>query len=154
MTSLTLVRRIGARPAIVFAALSTAEGVAAWWGPDDLPVISADMDARVGGVYRVRFRTLDGVEHEARGEVLEAAPPRRLAMTWTFTAGGEPEEVGRVSRLEFEVRAIDGGSELTFTHSQLRNEASRASHGRGWTGAFDKLIAQLGDLPKPETQHR
>ena len=41
MTSLTLVRRIAARPSIVFDALATAEGVAAWWGPDDLPVILA-----------------------------------------------------------------------------------------------------------------
>ncbi len=31
VTSLRLVRRIAARPAIVFEALSTAEGIAAWW---------------------------------------------------------------------------------------------------------------------------
>jgi uncharacterized protein YndB with AHSA1/START domain len=48
MKSLTLVRRIAARPAIVFEALTTADGVAAWWGPDDLPVVRAEMDARVG----------------------------------------------------------------------------------------------------------
>jgi uncharacterized protein YndB with AHSA1/START domain len=150
MTSLTLVRRIAARPSIVFEALSTAEGVAAWWGPDDLPVISAWIDARVGGLYRVRFRTLDGVEHEASGEVLEAAPPHRLAMTWTFTAGGEPEEAGRISRLEFQVRPIDGGSEVTLTHSRLRNPASSASHANGWAGALEKLVGRLGPFPNPE----
>ena len=32
MTSLTLVRRIAARPSIVFDALTTAEGIASWWG--------------------------------------------------------------------------------------------------------------------------
>jgi uncharacterized protein YndB with AHSA1/START domain len=153
MTSLTLVRRIAARPSIVFEALSTAEGVAAWWGPDDLPVIAAQIDARVGGRYRVRFRTLDGIEHEASGDVLEVSPPHRLAMTWTFTAGGEPEEAGRVSRLEFEVRPIDGGSELTFTHSRLNNALSRASHERGWIGALHKLVARLGPIPDQETRH-
>lgn len=153
MTSLTLVRRIAARPSIVFETLSTADGVAAWWGPDSLPVILAQLDARVGGRYRVRFRTLDGAEHEASGEILELAPPHRLAMTWTYTTGGEPEEDGRVSHIEFEVRAIDGGSELTFTHSRLRNAASQASHQRGWTGALDKLVARLGPLPIQKERH-
>jgi uncharacterized protein YndB with AHSA1/START domain len=60
MTSITLVRRIAARPSIVFDALTTAEGVAAWWGPDDLPALAAEVDARVGGAFRIRFPTLDG----------------------------------------------------------------------------------------------
>ena len=38
MTSVCLVRRIAARPAIVFEALVTAEGIRSWWGPDDRPV--------------------------------------------------------------------------------------------------------------------
>ena len=38
MTSITLVRQIAARPAIVFEALTTPEGIASWWGPDDLPI--------------------------------------------------------------------------------------------------------------------
>lgn len=145
-TSLTLVRRIAARPSIVFDALATAEGVAGWWGPDALPVLLAELDPRVGGAYRVRFQTSDGGRHEAVGEVLEFDPPRRIVMTWGYAQGGEPEEAGRTSRIEFDVRAIDGGSELTFTQTDLRNETSRASHERGWIGAFDKLVARLGAL--------
>ena len=49
MTGFTLVRQIKARPAIVFEALTTADGIAAWWGPDALPVVSAQsLLARVG----------------------------------------------------------------------------------------------------------
>ena len=44
MTSLTLVRRIKARPSIVFDALTTAEGIANWWGPDGGPVLVAETD--------------------------------------------------------------------------------------------------------------
>ena len=44
MTSLTLVRRIKARPSIVFDALTTAEGIACWWGPDGGPVFVAETD--------------------------------------------------------------------------------------------------------------
>ena len=147
MTSLTLVRRIAARPSIVFEALATAEGIAGWWGPDELPVILAEVDARVGGAYRVRFRTLDGQEHESVGEFLEVTPPHRLVMTWGYAFGGEPEEAGLTSRIEIDIRPIDGGAELTFTHAQLKNEASVSSHRYGWTGAFDKLVRLLGELP-------
>jgi uncharacterized protein YndB with AHSA1/START domain len=144
MTSLTLVRRIAARPSIVFEALTTAEGVCAWWGPDDLPVIRAEIDAQVGGAYRVRFQTLDGLEHEAFGEYLEIDPPRRLVMSWRYAFGGAPEELGRTSRIEIDVMPFEGGSELTFTHTDLRNAASQASHERGWTGSLAKLVRNLG----------
>jgi uncharacterized protein YndB with AHSA1/START domain len=36
MTSLTLVRRIKARPQVIFDAVTTAKGIAHWWGPDAL----------------------------------------------------------------------------------------------------------------------
>ena len=39
MTSLTIVRKIAARPSIVFDALTTPEGIAVWWGSDAGPVL-------------------------------------------------------------------------------------------------------------------
>jgi uncharacterized protein YndB with AHSA1/START domain len=136
MNSLTLVRRIAARPSIVFDALTTPEGIAGWWGPDAGPVLIAETDVRVGGRYRVRFRTLDGSEHESFGEYLEVAPPTRLAMTWRWLGGVEdPAE----SRLEIDLRAIESGTELTLTHSRLASEETRLSHMQGWAGALDKL---------------
>ena len=85
MTALTLVRRIKARPSIVFDALTTAEGIASWWGPDGGPVLVAETDPQVGGRFRVRFRMLDGSEHESSGEYLEVVKPQRLAMSWRWT---------------------------------------------------------------------
>ena len=152
MTSLTLVRRIGARPAIVFEALTTPEGVTAWWGPDDLPAIRAEVDARIGGAFRVRFRTLDGLEHEAFGEYLEVVRPTRLVMSWCWVHGGEPGELGRTSRIEIELKPVDGGSELTFTHADLRNAASKAGHERGWIGSLAKLVRLFADTPSGADQ--
>ena len=144
MTSLTLVRRIAARPAIVFDALVTPAGIAAWWGPDDGPVLLAETDIRVGGVFRVRFRMLDGTEHESTGQYLELDKPTRLVMSWRWTDGGDPEETGEESRVEIDLRPIDTGTELTFTHSRLQSEGSRDSHAWGWTGALGKLERHLG----------
>ena len=149
MSSLTLVRRIAARPSIVFEAMTTSEGLAAWFGPDDLPVIRAEMDARVGGAYRVRFRTLDGGDHEACGEFLELVPPRRIVMSWRWALGGAAEERGRTSRVEVELRPIEGGTEVTFTHAALWDEASAQSHTWGWTGALNKLVRNLEKAGEP-----
>ena len=135
MTSLTIVRRIKARPSIVFDALTTPEGIACWWGPDDGPVLLAETDLRVGGRYRVRFRMLDGSEHESSGEYLEVVWPNRLAMSWCWTGGEDPGQ----SLVEIDLRAIAEGTELTFTHSRLHDEETRRSHEAGWNGALDKL---------------
>lgn len=140
MTSLTLVRRIHARPAIVFDAVTTAEGIAHWWGPDEGPVLLSEADPRVGGRYRLRFRMRDGTEHESSGEFLEIVRPERVVMSWRWTGGVEdPGE----SRVEIRLRAISEGTELTFTHAQLHDEATRRTHEGGWIGSLDKLEAHI-----------
>src|SRR3954451_9268902 len=103
MTSLTLVRRIAARPSIVFDALTKPEGIAGWWGPDDGPVLLAETDLCVGGRFRDRFRMLDASQHESSGQYLEIDKPVRLVMTWRWTQGGEPAEAGEESRIEIDL---------------------------------------------------
>lgn len=139
MTSLTLVRRIAARPSIVFDALTTPEGIKCWWGPDGGPVLAAETDARVGGRFRVRFRTLEGSEHESSGEYIEVRKPERLVMTWRWLGKEDPGE----SRVEIVLRPIADGTEITFTHSGLADEESRRGHERGWSGALEKLVRRF-----------
>jgi len=140
MTSLTLVRRIKARPSIVFAALIEPGAVAQWWGPDAGPVLIAEIDPRVGGRFKVRFRMLNDSEHESTGTFLEVAPPHRLRMTWRWTGG---EEDPGESELSFALREIPEGTELTLTHALLHDDASSLSHEEGWTGSLEKLVALL-----------
>ncbi len=150
MTSISFVRRIKARPSVVYAALISPEGIAHWWGPDEGPVLVAESDARVGGRFRVRFRKLDGTEHESSGEFLELIDSRRVVLSWEWAYGGEPDERGQVSRVVFELRPIDVGTELTFTHARLATPQSGESHRWGWGGAFDKLDAYLsGEVQTP-----
>ncbi len=138
MTQATLVRRIAARPDIVFEALVTADGICAWWGCGDAPAVSAVSDPRVGGRFEVRFAT-DGWEHVCTGEFLEIARPEYLVMSWRWIVGGEPDERDRVSRVEFRLRPIDIGTELTLVHSELCNDVSARSHESGWAGSLAKL---------------
>lgn len=140
MTSLTLVRCIRARPSIVFEAVTTAEGIAQWWGPDAGPVLIAEADPRKGGRYRVRFRTLDGTEHECSGEYLDVVWPERVVMSWRWKGGQEdPNE----SRVEIVLRPVPEGTEITFTHSLLHDDEARRTHEEGWRGSLDKLEARF-----------
>jgi uncharacterized protein YndB with AHSA1/START domain len=146
MTSVSLVRRIAARPAIVFEALVTAEGIRSWWGPDDSPAISAEVDPRVGGRFRVRFRTADGLEHECVGEFLEIERPKRVVMSWRWSRNGRIDEHDKVSRVEMRLHAIETGTELTLVHSRLSNEDSARAHEGGWDGALQKLVRRFSTI--------
>lgn len=130
MTSLTIIRVIEAPPAAVFATFVEPDKIALWWGPDD-----AEVDARSGGRFHVRFRTLDGSEHGCFGNFEVFEPPHRLAMSWSWEHDDAP-----ASRVQATFRPVGAGhTELTFVHARLQDEAARDSHEHGWNGALDKL---------------
>jgi uncharacterized protein YndB with AHSA1/START domain len=88
----------------------------------------------------VRFRMLDGSEHESSGEFLEIVRPEHVVMSWHWKGGQEdPGE----SRVEIRLRAIAEGTELTFTHARLHDEETRRSHEEGWVGSLGKLQAHF-----------
>jgi len=145
MTSMPIVRKIAARPSIVCDALTAPEGIACWWEPDAGPVLHAASSARVGGCFRVRFRTLDSGEHQGSGEYLGVVVPRRLPMTWLCA---DAEDSGE-SHVGIDLRPVAEGTELTFTHSLLHDDETRGSREAGWNVALDELerhfIASKGD---------
>jgi uncharacterized protein YndB with AHSA1/START domain len=63
MPSLTLVRRIKASPAKVFAALTQPELMVRWWGPDAGPTLSAEADVQPGGRFNIVFQLTNGDVH-------------------------------------------------------------------------------------------
>lgn len=135
MTSLTIVRVIEAPPAAVFAAFVEPDKIALWWGPDDGPVTHAQVEARPGGRFHVRFRMLDGSEHGCFGNFEVFEPPHRLAMSWSWE-----DEDAPASRVQATFRPVGTEhTELTFVHAKLQDDATRDSHEQGWNGALDKL---------------
>ena len=141
MTSLSLVRLIRARPQIVFDAVTTAEGIVNWWGPDAGPVLLSEADPRVGGRYRVRFlRLLDNTQYECSGEFLKIVRPELVLISWHWKDGlPEPGE----SRVQFTLKAVAEGTELTLVHSSLQSEEGSRNHKQGWAGSLDKLQAHF-----------
>lgn len=137
LPSVTIVRRIKASPAKVWAAITQPDQMIQWWGPDAGPTLRADVDVRPGGRFSVLFRLLNGEEHNPTGTYRDVIPERKLSFTWDLP--GERE-----SLVTFLLKPIDGGTELTLLHEHLPDEAARQSHEQGWSGLLDKLPLFLG----------
>ena len=139
LPSVTLVRRIKAPPAKVWAAITQPQLMMQWWGPDAGPTLSVTADVRPGGRFSLVFRLLSGEEHNPTGVYREVIPERKLVFTWDLPGAAEP-----VSLVTFRLEPFDGGTELTLTHERLPDEETRASHEHGWNGLLDKLPVFLG----------
>jgi uncharacterized protein YndB with AHSA1/START domain len=141
LPSVTIVRRIKAPPAKVWAAITQPKLMIQWWGPDAGPTLRADADVRPGGCFNIIFRLQNGDEHNPTGVYREVVPEKKLVFTWEWPGSRERE-----SLVTFLLKPSDGGTELTLIHEHLPDEEARISHALGWNGLLDKLSAFLGDI--------
>lgn len=139
LPSVTIVRRIKASPARVWAAITEPKLMLQWWGPDAGPTLKAEADVRPGGRFSVVFRLLNGEEYNPTGVYQEVTPDKKLVFTWEWSGSVERE-----SLVTFLLKPLGGGTELTLIHAQLPDEAARDSHHQGWSGWFDKLDTFFG----------
>lgn len=136
--SLTLKRRLNARPEKVYAAWTNAAQLMRWFGPAETAPdsVSAEMDVRVGGRYRVGFKTVDGEYHQVGGTYREVVPNERLVFSWAWHSTPERE-----SQVTVTLKPDGDGTMLTLHHEKFFDEAARIGHERGWTGTLAKLEA-------------
>lgn len=132
--SLTLQRRLNAAPAKVYRAWTDPEQIVKWMHPGGTHVIHAELDARVGGRFRIIMRGPDGEEHDVSGRYQEVVPDAKIVFTWRWR--GTPERESRVTVL---LRAEGGATLLTLTHEQFFDEAARDEHRGGWSEALDAM---------------
>lgn len=136
--SLTLKRRLKARPEKIWRAWTDPAQVVAWWGPGNCEYLAAEIDLRVGGRFRIAFRTdADGKPdetHEVGGTYREVVTNEKLVFSWNWVTTPE-----RVSQVTVTLKADGDVTILTLHHEQLFDEATKVGHMRGWTGSLDKL---------------
>ena len=136
--SLTIKRKLNAPPAKVYAAWTDPQKITCWWGPEGAQTLRAETDARVGGRFRVVFRTSGGEEHDVSGVYREVLPDAKLVFTWAWRTMPERE-----SLVTLTFKRDGDGTLLTLLHEQFFDETARDNHRTGWTGALDKLEAYL-----------
>lgn len=141
-TSLSLTRLVPARRDDVFAAWVDPELLRRWWTPPGTEMKSLELDARVGGKYRIGFLHSDGEEMNVGGTFVEVVRPSRLAYTWAWE---EDDGSGHESLVTIEFAERGEETEVTLTHERLASEQSRDNHGKGWTGILDNLVGIFAD---------
>ncbi len=132
--SLTIKRRIKAPAAKIFAAWTQPQALAQWFGPEQISTSRAEIDAHVGGRFRIVMNDADGERHEVSGVYREVVPNEKLVFTWAWVTMPERESLVTV-----QLKPDGDATMLTLTHEQLFDAATRDSHRHGWTGALDKL---------------
>ncbi|HTK53955.1 MAG TPA: SRPBCC domain-containing protein [Gemmatimonadaceae bacterium] len=139
-------RTINGPARIVFEAFTRAELFKRWWVPKSMgmKLLSCEMDARVGGKYRLAF-DVGGPEPVAFfGTYVEVTPNSRLA--WTNDEGGEG---GSVTTVTFEEK---GGKTLVVLRETYATKEALDAAGTGAADAMvetfdqlDELIVELGE---------
>ena len=142
MTEAFIVQRethIAAPRASVFAFLTDPDKIVQWMGTE------ATTEMHPGGLY-----LLKGVgSATARGAFREVVPVHRLAYSFGWEANDEVPPGS--SLIEIDLIEKDGGTLLRMTHSGLPNEATRASHDKGWGHYLGRLTsAAAGRDPGPD----
>lgn len=138
--SLTLVRRIKAPPAKVYAAWTRPELLVQWWGPHHTRTESAEADVRVGGRFRTVIVENTGERHEVSGVYTDVEPERRLSFSWAWVSTPERE-----SRVTVTFRPVPEGTEVTLVHDRFADADTATRHRRGWTESFERLAAGFED---------
>ncbi len=125
------------QPAKVWAALTTAEGLGAWFGEE------ATIDLRPGWSARMRWSC--GFKVEMRVERVEE--PTVFGFSWPIY--GLPEGDPRRTYVEFTLEQAGAGTRLTVVESgfsQLPEDAHREAfdgNTRGWASELGELADYL-----------
>jgi uncharacterized protein YndB with AHSA1/START domain len=124
-------------PARVWAALTTSDGLSAWFGE------RASIDLRPGGAAHMTFH--NGVAVQMRVERVEE--PTVFGFTWRLP--DLPADDPRRTYVEFTLEAVGAGTRLRVVETgfaQLSDESRRHaydSHADGWASELGDLSAYL-----------
>jgi uncharacterized protein YndB with AHSA1/START domain len=141
---LLITRVFDAPRELVWAAWTDQTHARHWWGPRHHPSTHVEIDARVGGRWRICLTGVaDGRELWHGGVFREVVKNERLVFTFKWDEDGERGEENLVT-ITF---ADEGGkTRMTFRQEPFVSADEREGHGEGWSSAFDRLDDALAVL--------
>ena len=133
---LHLERVLPAPPERVFALSTEPQLLGQWWGPNGFSVPSVEVDARVGGRYRIEMQPPSGDAFFLSGEFREVEPGSRLVYTFRWEP---PDPDDRETVVVLSLRTLGESTALTVDHGDFATEERRALHVQGWSESIDRL---------------
>ena len=130
-------RDIAAEPAAVFAAWTSADGFARWFGGADVEVPAETLDfvAEPGRAWAAQMVLPGGGAIDWAGDIVEVLPSERFV----FTITDQPANPDR-ARVVVELTEIAGGTRQRFTQEAPGfTDEQKAGLIAGWGGFLDEL---------------
>jgi uncharacterized protein YndB with AHSA1/START domain len=116
---------------------TTPEDLVKWaWGSLGKDV-TAEVDLRPGGHYRIETSRPDGSRWSFSGKYLEVVPRKRLVTTVTWHPPMKYESPGEKVTVEF--HPLGRQTTVVFTHEGVPDADARKEHIRGWQNTFDHV---------------
>jgi uncharacterized protein YndB with AHSA1/START domain len=137
---LVVTRTINGPPRIVFEAFTRPELLRRWWVPKSsgMSLLTCEADVRVGGRYRLVFRTGASKPMEFYGKYVEVTPCSRLV--WTNEEG---DDGGAVTTVTFEDL---GGKTLLVMHDRYPSKEALDAVLAGMEDGMPETLEQLDEL--------
>lgn len=136
-------RVLRARPEKIYRAFLDAEALARWLPPNGFTCKVEQLDARVGGSFRMAFRNFTtGNSHTFGGRYLELTPDERIRYTDEFDDPDLPGEMVTTVTL----RAVACGAELNVVQEGIPEAIPAEFCYLGW----QESLEHLARLVEPE----
>jgi uncharacterized protein (TIGR02246 family) len=140
---ITIVHLFDAPRELVFRSWVDPAEVQTWFAPENCTVTFCEVDARLGGKWRVEYRYDFGGAYIEYGEFHDVLEPERLVFSLT-----QEDDAGNVGpRTLITVRFADKGAktEMTFHQTGFETSTKRDNNTEGWKECFRKLEAHMAN---------
>ena len=141
--TVTLHRVLKAPPLRVYRAFIDGEALAKWLPPHGFTCKVAELEARIGGHFRMAFSNFaTGHSHAFGGEYLELEPGKRIRYTDRFDDPNLPGEM----RVTITLKEVICGTELAIEQAGIPALIPVEMCYLGW----QESLTQLAALVEPE----
>jgi uncharacterized protein YndB with AHSA1/START domain len=138
-------RVLRATPERIYRAFLNPDAMAKWLPPNGFTGKVHQMDAKVGGTYKMSFTNFTtGNSHSFGGKYLELAPFERIRYTDKFDDPNMPGEMETTITL----RKVSIGTELNAVQAGIPEMIPLEACYLGWQQSLDLLVL----LTEPEIQ--